>query len=122
MTPDDRFLVATGHNQFGVYIYDLVDNSRLVGDADGIITLDERRRLGPWVTTPDGSTLAVLGGSLMTYELPDLREYGTMRWIDPESPISAWQSAWAYDAPTFAFGVAKDSRVLWFRLRPTESA
>lgn len=122
VTPDDRFLVATGTNHLGVYVYDLAQDHRLAQDADGILTFNEDQRWGPWVTTPDGGTLAVLRGSLNTYDMPDLRKYGARDWIDPESSTSAWQCAWAYDEPMFAFGVARDNRVLWFRLHAAKDA
>jgi hypothetical protein len=101
VTPDERVLIVTGTNHTLVYAYDLVDG-RLIAELE---------RLGPWVSTPDGSTVAVLQRGLRRFAMPGFREEEG----DELDMISGWQAAWAYDVPMVAFGVAKDTRAVWLR-------
>jgi hypothetical protein len=94
---DERVLIVTGTHHTVVYAYDLGDG-RLIAEFE---------RLGPWVSTPDGSTVAVLQGGLRRFATPALEEHEEQE----VGVAGAWQAAWAYDVPM----VAKETRAVWLR-------
>lgn len=115
VSPDERFLIASGASYKGLFLHDLSTGHRVLHDKAQIRTFDDKEVWRPLAFSHDSSLLTCLRGQVACFRLPTIEGFNVRKTgIDPALRGDAAASAW--DAGIVAFGTREDARVRWFHL------
>lgn len=115
ITPDERFLICAAESHRGLFVYDLVQGTRLEPRQDSALKFDRDSQWRPWTVSQDSRLLMCLKGRLRAVRLPDLEDVSPPEKIVAPS-VRSWAATFAWEAPLVAFSTAEDEKLRCFDL------